>query len=364
MTFPTPEFWRGRDVFVTGHTGFKGAWLCLWLSWMGARIHGYALPEETGPEGETALFRLGGVKDILAAHHEADIRDRERIFRACRDSDATVLFHLAAQPLVRESYRIPYETFEVNCMGTAACLEALRRAGRPAAAVLVTTDKCYDNPETVWGRRETDPLGGHDPYSASKAAAELVAAAWRESFFPAASGIRIATVRAGNVIGGGDWAADRLIPDLVRACKAGRSALVRNPRSVRPWQHVLDPLAGYLVLAERLLTDAENPQWSSAWNFGPMTGDFWEAGRLADEFCAAWGSGAVWKKAAEANAPFESAFLSLCVDKASRELGWRPRWDTDEAVRKTAAWYRAWAESAHADMGRISREQLEDYCHG
>jgi CDP-glucose 4,6-dehydratase len=308
------------------------------------------------------LFHAAGVAETLASHHEADLRDHERLFRVWRDSGATVLFHLAAQPLVRESYRQPYETFAVNALGSAAALEALRRAGRPAAAVLVTTDKCYENFEEVWGRRETDPLGGHDPYSASKAAAELAAASWRRAFFSPESGVRLATARAGNVIGGGDWAAERLVPDLARACRAGRSAPVRNPGSVRPWQHVLESLSGYLLLAERLLTEPENPEWPSTWNFGPKPGEFWTVRRLAESFCAAWGAGASWSDVSDPAAPFESAFLSLCIDKASRRLGWRPRWNTAEAVARTAVWYRAWADDASpARLGRIIREQIEEY---
>ena len=360
MNVPSPEFWLGRDVLVTGHTGFKGSWLCLWLAEMGARVHGYALPAVIGQEGEEPLFRAAGVADILASHQEADVRYHERLFQVWRNSGASVLFHLAAQPLVRESYRQPYETFAVNTLGTVAALEALRRAGRPAAAVLVTTDKCYENFEEVWGRRETDPLGGHDPYSASKAAAELAVAAYRRSFFPLRSGVRLATARAGNVIGGGEWAAERLVPDLARACRAGRGALVRNPRSVRPWQHVLDCLSGYLLLAERLLTEPDNPEWCSAWNFGPEPGDAWPVERLAEEFCKAWGPGAVWRDISEPEAPKETALLHLCIDKASRRMGWRPRWNTGEAVARTAAWYRAWAsDSSH--LSQITRRQLEEY---
>jgi len=350
MSFPTPELWQGREVLVTGHTGFKGSWLCLWLARLGARVGGYALPPEKGPEGEAPLFEAAEVRSILASHVEADLRDRALLAKVWQESGATVLFHLAAQPLVREGYREPYETFEVNALGTAAVLETLRQVGRPAAVVLVTTDKCYENFEEVWGRRETDPLGGHDPYSASKAGAELAAAAWRRSFFPVEKlkehGVRVATARGGNVIGGGDWAAERLVPDLARATLAGRKALVRNPHSVRPWQHVLDCLAGYLRLAERLVSEPENPVWCSAWNFGPEAGDFWPVGRLAEVFCTAWGPEAGWQEASEPEAEAEASlpetgFLSLCIDKAERSLGWRPRWDTARAVTRAAAWYKA-----------------------
>ena len=363
MSFPSPQLWSGREVLVTGHTGFKGSWLCLWLAKLGARVHGYALPPTAGPEGEAPLFEAAGVSALLASHCEADLRDRDRLARLWRESGANVLFHLAAQPLVREGYRQPYETFEVNVLGTAAVLEALRLTGRPAAAVLVTTDKCYENFEEVWGRRETDPLGGHDPYSASKAGAEVAAAAWRRSFFPVEKlkehGVRVATARGGNVIGGGDWAAERLVPDLARAALAGRKAVVRNPHSVRPWQHVLDCLAGYLRLAERLLAEADNPAWCSAWNFGPEAGDVWPVGRLADSFCAAWGQEAGWRDALEPGAPPETGFLSLCIDKAGRDLGWRPRWSTAEAVDRAAAWYKG--QAAGEPSSGLCLEQIWEY---
>ncbi|MDR1049712.1 MAG: CDP-glucose 4,6-dehydratase [Deltaproteobacteria bacterium] len=340
---PDAGFWRGRDVFVTGHTGFKGSWLSLWLASLGARVHGYSLPPEAGGGGETPLFLSAGVREVLASHVEADIRDRALLLEKWRASDAGVLFHLAAQPLVRESYRSPYETFEVNVQGTASVLEALRLVGRPAAAVMVTTDKVYENFEEIWGRRETDPLGGHDPYSASKAAAELVTVAYRSSFFQPASGrpaVRVATARAGNVIGGGDWARDRLVPDMSRALLSGREAEIRNPKSVRPWQHVLEPLAGYMMLAEFLRGDADNPLWRSAWNFGPDPLDLWPVERVADVFCRGWGEGAGWRNLAEPDAPFETSFLHLNTDKTSLRMGWRPRWTTGEAVEKSALWYR------------------------
>jgi CDP-glucose 4,6-dehydratase len=339
------NIWRDRDVLVTGHTGFKGAWLCLWLNRLGARIHGYALPTASGSQGELSLFDAAGVRDILTSHCEADLRDRDCLLRAWRDSGATALFHLAAQPLVREGYARPYETFEINTQGTVAVLDVVRAVGRPSAAVMVTTDKCYENFEAVWGRRETDPLGGSDPYSASKAAAEVVVASYRQSYFPAAGlkehRIRVATARGGNVIGGGDWAADRLMPDLARAALSGRAAVVRNPSSVRPWQHVLDCVSGYIVLAERLLAEPDNPEWCSAWNFGAEPGDFWTVARLADAFCSAWGRQASWREESGFAAPPETGILSLCIDKAVRRLGWRPRWNTAQAVAATAAWYNA-----------------------
>jgi CDP-glucose 4,6-dehydratase len=330
---------------VTGHTGFKGSWLCLWLCQLGAKVHGFALPAVWGPSGEVPLFVSAQVSFELASHWEANLRDAELLARVWRNSEATILFHLAAQPLVRESYLSPYETFEVNTLGTTAVLEALRLADRPAAAVIATTDKCYENQEQVWGRRENDPLGGCDPYSASKAAAEIVASAYRSSFFQAKSLsgsplVRMATVRAGNVIGGGDWAVDRLVPDLARALLDNQKVKIRNPKAVRPWQHVLEPLLGYLVLAERLWNEPENPTWGSAWNFGPDPLDLWPVSNVADTFCSAWGAGAEWLNVADPMASFESSYLSLCIDKAVQLLGWKPHWSTTEAVKRAADWYK------------------------
>ncbi len=362
--FPTPDYWRNRDVLITGHTGFKGAWLSLWLTRLGARVHGYALPAVAGPQGEASLFDAAGVRSVLASHSEADVRDHHRLVEVWRDCGASMLFHLAAQPLVREGYRLPYETFAINVQGTAAVLEALRLVGRPAAAVVVTTDKCYENFESVWSRRESDPLGGHDPYSASKAAAEMVVAAYRRSYFPVTAlkkhGIRLATARGGNVIGGGDWAADRLVPDLARAIAAGEEAIIRNPQSVRPWQHVLDCLAGYIFLAERLLSDPECPTWCSAWNFGPQSGDIWPVARLADAFCSAWGPQACWRDEHDPAAQAETGFLSLCIDKAVRQMGWRPRWTTARAVAETAGWYKASGMPGFR-AGKACEQNLSDY---
>ena len=363
MSLPSPDLWRNKEVLVTGHTGFKGSWLCLWLARMGVRVHGYALPPVPGPKGESSLFETAGIRNLLASHCEADLRDKNRLIRVWQESGATVLFHLAAQPLVLESYRQPYETFEINVLGTVAVLEALRMAGRPAAAVLVTTDKCYENFEEVWGRRETDPLGGHDPYSTSKAGAVVAVAAWRRSFFPAENlqkhGIRVATARGGNVIGGGDWATNRLVPDLARAALARQTALVRNPHAVRPWQHVLDCLAGYLILAERLLTEPENHKWCSAWNFGPEAGDFWPVSRLADAFCKTWGPEANWQEISDLKAPHETGFLSLCIDKAARILGWCPRWDAAKAVTRSVNWYKASGQPRFEAIAACDRDIID-----
>lgn len=344
FTHPNPSIWRGRNIFVTGHTGFKGAWLTLFLTHMGARIHGYALPA-TNPPGMQSLFNAANIRERLASHTEADIRDRRQLENAWRNADADVVIHLAAQPLVRESYRTPYETFDVNIMGTAAVLETLRLASRPAAAVIVTTDKCYENTGQTRGYHESDPFGGYDPYSASKAAAEIIAASYRQSFFsrentPGAS-IRIATARAGNVIGGGDWSVDRLIPDMARALAQGRTPEIRNPNATRPWQHVMEPLFGYLALAEQLIGQPDNPVWQSGWNFGPRIADAWPVAAMADAFCAQWGAGAQWRDISSPDAPHEAEQLRLCIDKAEQILGWTPKWGVDVAVARTAAWYRA-----------------------
>jgi CDP-glucose 4,6-dehydratase len=360
--YPNPQFWRNRDVFVTGHTGFKGSWLTIWLHHLGARVHGYSLPAVSGSGGEKSLFDAAGVSELLTSHCEADIRNADLLRQKWKESEATALFHLAAQPLVRESYQRPAETFEVNIQGTVSVLEALKNVRRPAAAVIVTTDKCYENLEEIWGRRETDTLGGHDPYSASKAAAEIVVSAYRRSFFqsPTGSCISIATARAGNVIGGGDWAPERLIPDLARSLIKGQPAKIRNPKAVRPWQHVLEPLAGYLLLAERLWKEPTEPKWRSAWNFGPNPMDLWSVGRLADEFCSAWGDGANWEDVSNPNEPFETSFLHLNTDKALHQMCWRPRWSTSQAVKRTVRWYSA-SVAAFFNARHSCRLELDDY---
>jgi CDP-glucose 4,6-dehydratase len=363
---PDGDFWKGRDVLVTGHTGFKGSWLSLWLARLGARVHGYALPAAAGPEGETPLFASAGVEKILASHTEADLREPGRFRDTWANRGANVLFHLAAQPLVRESYRAPLETFEVNAMGTAIVLEALRSVGRPAAAVFVTTDKVYENSEEVWGRRESDRLGGHDLYSASKTAGELLVAAYRASFFNVASadgktsGIRVATARAGNVIGGGDWASERLVPDLARAFSRKKAAKIRKPKAVRPWQHVLEPLGAYLLLAETLFRDPTENLWTGAWNFGPKPDELWPVEALADAFRDAWGEGARWKDASRKEAFHETSFLHLSVDKARALLDWRPRWGTGESVARTARWYRD-SSSPDFDANAACLKDIRDF---
>jgi CDP-glucose 4,6-dehydratase len=368
MTDPLPALSAAlarRSVFVTGHTGFKGSWLSLWLSHLGARVTGYALPPPTNP----SAFVACGVRDGLAAHHEADIRDNERLTKAMRDCQPDVVLHLAAQPLVRASYEQPRETFEVNVVGTASVLDAVRALGRPCAVVVVTSDKCYDNREHTWGYRETDPLGGSDPYSASKGAAEMVVASYRHSFFPPERvpqhGVTLASVRAGNVIGGGDWAQDRIMADAARSLSSGQPVSVRNPRSLRPWQHVLEPLGGYLLLAARMLAAPDDGRLADAWNFGPSNLEVVTVGSLVDLFVAAWGCGS-WQDASSGGQPHEAQLLRLSIDKAVTVLGWRPRWSVGETVRRTAHWYRAFYEQpstarAAGFMRDRSLSEIADY---
>lgn len=329
---------QGRNVLVTGHTGFKGAWLSMWLHELGANVFGYSLP----PDNEQGVFQAAKISSLLSDDIHADIRDPAKLTNVFHDVRPDVVFHLAAQPLVRESYAIPRETHETNYMGTCNVLEAVRERSQACAVVIVTTDKCYENKEQVWGYRENDRLGGHDPYSASKAAAEIVAASYRDSFFPVnqmhAHGVGIATARAGNVIGGGDWAKDRIIPDMVRSLIEKKAVDIRNPHAVRPWQHVLEPLHGYLSIASQLL-DSRVPSASTAWNFGPGPEGHKTVGDLVSLFHELWGDGD-WEPDGVEH-PHETSFLSLAIDKAVNQLGWTPTWNFRKTVSKTVEWYRS-----------------------
>ncbi len=348
----TPEFWRDRPVVVTGHTGFKGGWLATWLLDLGARVTGYGLIPHTTP----SYFTRCGLAERVTTHF-ADVRDAAALQAALASAQPRVVFHLAAQPIVRLSYKAPLETISVNVLGTSTLLEAVRHTPSVEAVVIVTSDKCYENIERAEGYREDDPLGGHDPYSASKAAAELIAAAYRRSFF-AGGGPRVATVRAGNVIGGGDWAADRLVPDAMRALVQGEPIRVRNPAAVRPWEHVLEPLGGYLRLAEHL---TRSPAFAGAWNFGPRDGDAVSVGTLADLIVGQW-EGAHWESKPEAGAPHEAGLLRLDWSKARTRLGWHPGLTIKEAVELTVAWYRAAAGSSSARaMYDLGVEQIHLY---
>lgn len=319
----------GRRVLVTGHTGFKGAWLTLWLHRLGAQVSGLALPPETAP----ALFDLAGIEDIVD-HHVVDIRSAEAVARVVCEAQPEIVFHLAAQALVRRGYREPLPTLASNVMGTAHVLEAARACASVRALVVITTDKCYENTGDPWGYRENDRLGGHDPYSASKACAEIISAAWRASYWQGDDAPLLATARAGNVIGGGDWSEDRLVPDLIRAAEAGQTARIRNPDAVRPWQHVLEPLAGYLILGARLLN--KDRECATVWNFGPALTDMQAVSVLCDALCPALGGD--WR-GDPGEHPKEAAVLRLDSSKAMLRLGWRPRWALPKALAAVADWH-------------------------
>jgi len=347
-----------KSVFVTGHSGFKGSWLSIWLHRLGAKVTGYSKPPPTTPSN----FEMSRVQTLLATHHVGDIRDGERLTSAIAAADPDIIFHMAAQPLVRESYQNPRETFDVNVIGTAAVLDAVKARGKPCVVIVVTSDKCYENGEHVWGYREADPMGGHDPYSASKGAAELVVSSYRRSFFPPSTivkhGVQVASVRAGNVIGGGDWAVDRLVPDIIRALSSGAEVRLRNPDAVRPWQHVLDPLGGYLLLAARML-EKKDVALSSGWNFGPLPGHDVPVSRLAQALIDEWGSGK-WLDVREHNQPHEAQTLRLSIEKAVAQLAWRPRWDVQTSIRRTARWY-ARAARSQGSMLDACLEDIEAY---
>lgn len=344
------SFWQGKRVFLTGHTGFKGGWLALWLSDMGAMVHGYALEPPTEPN----FFSICGVESRIRSGMVADVRDAAALIQAMHAAQPEIVLHLAAQPLVRHSYLAPAETYAVNVMGTVNLLEAVRQTHGVRAVVNVTTDKCYENREWVWGYRENETLGGFDPYSSSKACSEMVTAAYRRSFLEPA-GIRLASARSGNVIGGGDWAKDRLIPDCIRSLSSGEKLLIRSPSAVRPWQHVLEPLTGYLMLAERLFMDEGG--FAEAWNFGPSDDDTCSVGWILDCFTGRF-PGFDWKKE-EAIQPHEANFLRLDSSKARTRLGWRRRWPLETAMDKTLAWFEAWSRGE--DMLSVSLRQIADY---
>lgn len=342
-----PAHWRGRRVFVTGHTGFLGGWLCLWLSKMGAEVAGYALDPPTNPSffDSVGLGRL--VRSTIA-----DVRDLSRLKSEIQSFDPQVVIHLAAQALVREAHAAPVETFAVNVMGTAHLMEAMRDTASLEAAVIMTTDKVYDNVEWDWGYREADRLGAREPYGGSKACAELVVDAFRRSYL---AELGIATVRAGNIVGGGDWAADRLVPDAARAFAKAQPLQIRNPNAVRPWQHVLEPGAGILLLAQRLVDDPA--EWSGAWNFGPPEGDSRPVRDVAEALVRLWGSDASWTGGAEGgDAPYEARLLTLNSMKALSRLGWQPHWSFERTLAATVEWYRRHVDGG--DMHKLSIDQI------
>ncbi|WP_420406788.1 CDP-glucose 4,6-dehydratase [Hoeflea sp.] len=346
-------FWKGRRVLVTGHTGFKGSWLSLWLGSMGAQVCGLAL----APDGDPNLFDMMDLSNGLD-HGLCDIRDANAVARRVAETEPEFVFHLAAQSLVLRSYEAPAETWETNVAGTLHLLDALRNAGKPATVIVVTTDKVYENREWEHPYRETDRLGGHDMYSSSKAAAELLVQSWRSSF--ASEGLlRLATARAGNVIGGGDYAANRIVPDIVRSLGAGKSIEVRSPRSVRPWQHVLEPLAGYLRLAEELHADISHAR---AYNFGPAAGDFRTVEDLVAEALGVW-PGATAQDWVDVSAggsrPHEAGLLAVASDLARQKLDWQPRWNFETAIKRTIGWYSAVHDGQ--SPREVSLRQIADY---
>jgi len=343
-------FWQGRRVLVTGHTGFKGGWLLLMLRQLGADVHGFALPPPTKPS-LFGLLELGTV----CTHHVGDVRDLAAVEATMQAADPEIVIHMAAQPLVRLSYHDPVGTYATNLMGTVHVMDACRRAGALKAAVMITTDKCYQNEGWVYGYRETDRMGGYDPYSNSKATCELAVDAYRRSFFTGECVASLASARAGNVIGGGDFADDRLVPDAIRAFTVGEPLMIRNPLSVRPWQHVLEPLAGYLMLAETLFDDETS---ACGWNFGPSTDESASVQTVADMLAAHWGEGAGWRQD-PAEHPHEASTLKLDSTKARLELGWTPKLPLGEALRLTADWYRTMHQGGN--LRSLTDRQIADY---
>ncbi|MDX2163373.1 MAG: CDP-glucose 4,6-dehydratase [bacterium] len=349
----------GKTALITGHTGFKGAWLALYLLRLGAHVVGYSLPAPTSP----SLFQK---TDLAAAltHIEGDIRHTAALTEVVRSHKPDFIFHMAAQPLVLESYQNPVETFDVNVMGSISVMEAVRAARQPCALIMVVTDKCYENREWHYGYRETDALGGYDPYSASKAAMDIAVSSYRSSFFNPTDahehGVMVAQVRSGNVIGGGDWADARIVPDAARAFAKGETLLVRNRRSVRPWQHVLEPLSGYLWLAAKL-RGSDGMRCAAAYNFGPQITESHSVGELADAMVQAWGDGVIWQDLTDPRAPHEAGLLKLSIDKAHAELGWSPVWDFETTVRRTMQWYKAALSAEPAVVRDLCDGDIEAY---
>lgn len=345
------KFWSGKKVLITGHTGFKGSWLAFWLNEMGAEVFGYALEPDTTP----SLFHQLQLKN-LSHHHIADIRNADSVNKYIHRVKPDVIIHMAAQPLVLRSYKEPVYTWETNVLGTIHLLEAVRKLEKKCAVLVVTTDKVYKNREWHYSYREVDRLGGHDPYSSGKAAAELAVESWRESFLKKKTDIRVATARAGNVIGGGDWAKNRLVPDIVRALKEKQTVTVRNPFSVRPWQHVLEPLSGYLALCESLYTD-RNDKYQSAFNFAPLQGNNQTVQQLVQLALSVWPG--QWKDISDPAAPHESGLLQVSIEKTISVLGWRPKWEFRESIEHTINWYRM--QMNGSDAAELTRKQIREY---
>ncbi|RCX19011.1 CDP-glucose 4,6-dehydratase [Fontibacillus phaseoli] len=349
------NFWKDKKVFITGHTGFKGSWLSIWLTSLGANVTGYSLNPTTNPN----LFELADIEALITRHVIADIRDRDSLLCAMQEAQPEIVIHMAAQPLVRESYKNPVDTYATNVMGTVNLFESVRSCESVSVVVNVTTDKCYDNKEWVWGYREDEPLGGYDPYSSSKACSELVTSAYRNSFFnnPNERFVAVASARAGNVIGGGDWAEDRLVPDCIRSILTGDPVILRNPNSIRPWQHVLEPLSGYLLLAQSLYQHGR--EFSSAWNFGPHDEDAKPVEWIVRKICEKWGRGASFDIDASPQ-PHEAHFLKLDCSKAITNLKWSPRWDLDTAIDKIIEFTKVFEDDKTALRG-ICLAQINEY---
>ena len=339
-----PKFWQGKRVFITGHTGFKGSWLSLWLIKMGAEVRGFALEPPTSP----SLFAVAEL-DKLMSSEVGDIRNLDELTKSMTEFNPDILIHMAAQSLVRLSYSEPITTYATNVMGTVHVLEAARKCSKLRAVVNITTDKCYENREWEWGYRENEPMGGHDPYSNSKGCAELVTSAYRKSFFTAINSPALASARAGNVIGGGDWATDRLIPDILRAFETSQAVIVRNPQATRPWQHVLEPLSGYLILSQALWNNGHS--YAEGWNFGPKDEDAKPVEWILNKMMGAWGEGASWQLDTDAH-PHEAKYLKLDISKAHSRLHWSPTWGLEKTLANIVAWHRAW----------LANENMNDYC--
>ena len=350
MTTVNSAFWQNKRVLLSGHTGFKGSWLSLWLQSMGADLHGLALAPPTAP----ALFNEAHVGKGMTSL-VGDIRDYATVLAAMEKCRPEIVIHMAAQPLVRYSYQAPVETYATNVMGTVHVLEAARQVGTARTIVNVTTDKCYENKEWVWGYREDEPMGGYDPYSNSKGCAELVTGAYRRSYFRQ-SGIALASARAGNVIGGGDWAADRLIPDILRSFEKGQPVIIRNPHAIRPWQHVLEPLSGYLTLAQRLFNDDQTV--AEGWNFGPHDEDARPVQWIVEHMAELWGHGASWQQDG-GDHPHEANYLKLDISKAGARLGWRPRWPLATALQQIVDWHRTWIDKG--DVRAACLRQIDQF---
>lgn len=346
-----PFFWKGKKVFVTGHTGFKGSWISLWLQSMGAEVKGYSLEPPTVP----SLYIEANVGNNMESEI-GDIRNLEVLKKSMISFNPDILIHMAAQPLVRLSYEEPVDTYTTNVIGTVNVLESARYCKNLKAIVSVTTDKCYENKEWAWGYRENEPMGGHDPYSSSKGCAELVTSAYRNSFFYSNDTASIATGRAGNVIGGGDWAEDRLIPDILRAFELSKPVIVRNPLSTRPWQHVLEPLSGYLVLAEELYTKGD--EFAQAWNFGPKEDDCKPVNWILDKMVGTWGKGASWELDKNSN-PHEAGFLKLDCSKAAVKLNWQPNWNLEYTLNLIVNWHQDWR--AEKNMNQKCLQEIANY---